>query len=72
MARGRYKIVPFLVVLAVGYGFALPYVLNHFPGRLVAVLQTLAVFNLMLLAVCAWFTWGAKQKAKPDQSLSKG
>ena len=27
---------------------------------LVTVLKTLGVFNLLLLAVCAWFTWGAK------------
>jgi O-antigen/teichoic acid export membrane protein len=58
LARSKFRVVPFMVVLAVAYGFALPMMLNHFPGRLEVVLQTLAVFNLMLFGVCAWFTWG--------------
>jgi HAMP domain-containing protein len=29
-------------------------------------LQTLGVFNLLLLAVCAWFTWGVKGKTKME------
>jgi hypothetical protein len=37
--------------------------LNRFPGRLEIPLQTLGAFNLLLLAVCAWFTWGVKRKA---------
>jgi hypothetical protein len=24
------------------------------------MIQTLGVFNLLLLGVCAWFTWGKK------------
>jgi len=28
------------------------------------VLQTLGAFNLLLFLVCAWFTWGMKEKAK--------
>jgi O-antigen/teichoic acid export membrane protein len=47
-------------VLAVAYAFAL----TQFHSSLVVVLQTLGVFNLLLLGVCAWFTWGAKTKAK--------
>jgi len=58
LARSKFRVVPFMVVLAVAYGFALPMMLNHFPGQLEVVLQTLAVFNLMLFGVCAWFTWG--------------
>jgi len=60
LARSRFGVVPFIVLLAVGYGFALPLVLNHFPGRLEVVLQTLGIFNLLLFVVCAWFTWGKK------------
>jgi hypothetical protein len=26
------------------------------------VIQTLGIFSLLLLAVCAWFTWGAKDR----------
>ena len=62
MARARYGVVPFMVVLAVAYGFTLSYMLQHFPGRLEVALQTLGVFNLLLFLVCAWFAWGAKDK----------
>jgi hypothetical protein len=58
--------VPWMVILAAAYGFALPVMLNHFPGRLEVVLQTLGVFNLLLFLVCAWFTWGVKEKAKME------
>jgi len=55
-----------MVLLAVGYGFTLPWVLNHHPGKIEVVLQTLGVFNLLLFAVCAWFAWGNKAvTAKP-------
>jgi len=57
-------VVPFMVVLALGYGFTLPFMLNHFPGRLEVVLQTLGAFNLLLFLICAWFTWGVKDKTE--------
>jgi O-antigen/teichoic acid export membrane protein len=57
LARGRYKAVPWMVVVGVGYAVTLPLLLKHFPGRLEVVLQTLAGFNVLLLAVCAWFTY---------------
>lgn len=62
LARGRFKVVPAMVALALAYGLALPYVLNHFPKTLEHVLQTLAAFNFLLLCVCAWFAWGSKAK----------
>ena len=58
LARGRYVAVPFMVGIALAYGFSLPAILNHFPGRLEVVLQTLAAFNLLLFGLCAWFRWG--------------
>jgi O-antigen/teichoic acid export membrane protein len=64
LARERFGVVPFMVLLAVAYGFTLPAMLNHFPGRLEVVLQTLGAFNLLLFGVCAWFTWGVKGKVK--------
>jgi O-antigen/teichoic acid export membrane protein len=64
LARSRFGVVPWMVLLAVAYGFTLPVMLNHFPGRLEVVLQTLGAFNLLLFLVCAWFTWGVKGKAK--------
>jgi O-antigen/teichoic acid export membrane protein len=63
LARGRFGVVPFMVVLAAGYGFTLPQMLEHFHSREV-VLQTLGGFNLLLFAACAWFTWGVPAKAK--------
>ena len=62
LARGRFLVVPFMVALALAYGFTLPAMLNHYPGRLEVVLQTLGAFNLLLFGVCAWFTWVAKGK----------
>jgi O-antigen/teichoic acid export membrane protein len=61
MARKQFKVVPAMIVLAIGYGIAQPYMLNHYPGRMTIVLQTLGVFTLLLFLVCAWFTWGRKQ-----------
>jgi len=67
LARARFGVVPLMVALALAYGFTLPYMLNHFPGRLEIVLQTLGAFNLLLFGVCAVFTWVVKEAAKPDQ-----
>jgi len=53
LARSRFRIVPVMVALAIAYGFAL----TRFHTTLVMVLQTLGVFNLLLLAAGAWFTW---------------
>jgi O-antigen/teichoic acid export membrane protein len=58
LARARFGVVPWMVLLAAAYGLTLPAMLNHFPGRLEVVLQTLGVFNLLLFLICAWFTWG--------------
>jgi O-antigen/teichoic acid export membrane protein len=62
LARSQFRIVPALVVLAAAYGVAL----TQFHDSLVTVLKTLGVFNLLLLAVCAWFTWGVKVKMKME------
>jgi len=59
LARGRFGVVPWMVLLAASYGFTLPQMLGHFHSREV-VLQTLGGFNLLLFAACAWFTWGCK------------
>ena len=66
LARARFGVVPWMVLLAAAYGFTLPAMLNHFPGRLEVVLQTLGAFNLLLFLICAWFTWGVKGKAKME------
>jgi O-antigen/teichoic acid export membrane protein len=53
LARSQFRIVPWLVLLAGTYALAL----THFHASLVTVLKTMGVFNLLLLAACAWFTW---------------
>jgi len=50
MARRVFKVVPWLVLVVAGYVAALFF--NH--GSFVAVIQTLGVFNLLFLGLCAW------------------
>ena len=63
LARANFRIVPALALLAAAYGVALAVVGRH-AGNLAnpqvglrMMLQTLGAFNLLLLAVCAGFTW---------------
>lgn len=62
MARGRFKIVPLMVLLVVAYGITLPWMLEHF-HRMEVALQTLGAFNLALLVICAWFSFSSPQSA---------
>jgi len=55
-----------MVVLTIAYGFTLPAMLRHFPGHMTVALQTLGAFNLLLLALAAWFTWGAGAAEKME------
>lgn len=57
-ARPASKFFPALAVfvLALGYLFAL----TRFHDSMTMVLQTMGIFNLALLAVAAFFTWGHK------------
>jgi O-antigen/teichoic acid export membrane protein len=59
LARSRFKVVPFIFLLAVSYALTLVYINQH-GHSLKAVLQTLGIFNLLLLGICAWFTWRTK------------
>jgi O-antigen/teichoic acid export membrane protein len=58
MAHSRFDSVPWLVLVAAGYGVTLYFRHETFTQ----VIQTLGGFSLLLLAVCAWFTWGVKEK----------
>ncbi len=64
MARARFKVVLPMVLLTAAYGFTLPFMLRKFPGHMEVALQTLGVFNLLLLGVCVLFVWGGKDRAK--------
>ena len=57
LARSHFGIVPVLVLLAIAYGVTL----SHVHHSLIQVLQILGGFNLILLAVCALFTWGGRR-----------
>ncbi len=59
LARSRFQIVPFLVLLAMFYGLAL----TQYHDSFVTVLKTLGIFNSICFAICAWFTWGKRGKA---------
>jgi O-antigen/teichoic acid export membrane protein len=62
LARSQFRIVPVLILLAVGYGVAL----THFHDSLIMVLQTLGVFNVLLLAASGWFTWRSLKATAPE------
>jgi O-antigen/teichoic acid export membrane protein len=65
LARSAFRAVPALCILAVAYGFALNTALAHY-HNLVVALQVLGGFNLLLLGICARFTWsGANKTAAP-------
>ncbi|HTX21031.1 MAG TPA: hypothetical protein VMD27_04090 [Candidatus Aquilonibacter sp.] len=72
MARGKFKVVWPMVLLTIAYGITLPLMLHKFKfddhwediNVMVVALQTLGVFNLLLLGICAWFSFGSsKSKA---------
>ena len=72
LARSQFRVVPALTVLAVAYGVTLA-VVGRRAGSLAdpqaglrMMLQTLGAFNLLLLAVCAVFTWGVGAKTKME------
>ena len=62
LARSQFKVVPVTFLLSLAYAAMMVHV-NQTVHTLQAVLQTLGIFNLLFLAACAWFTWGAKQPA---------
>ena len=57
LAHARFKVVPALLVLAGGYAVAL----TQFHRTPEMVIKTLGVCNLLLLAICALYSWGAKK-----------
>jgi len=68
LARPASKLLPAscVLLLSVCYLFAL----TQLHSSLVTVLQTMGVFNLLLLGLCALFTWGTR--ARPQESATAG
>jgi O-antigen/teichoic acid export membrane protein len=56
LARSLFKVVPALCVLAGVYALAL----TRFHDTPATVIKTLGVCNVLLLAVCAFYTWAVK------------
>jgi len=66
LAQSSAKAAVPLVILAVAYGYAL----TQFHSSLQMVLKTMGVCNIVLLLVCAFFTWGVK-RAQPQISSTQ-
>ena len=60
LARPDSKLVLAFGVLLIAAGYIVS--LTQIHGSLVTVLQVLGASNLLLLALCAWFTWGVRPK----------
>jgi hypothetical protein len=58
LAKSDFRIVPGLCVLGGAYAFAL----TRFHATPEAVLQTLGVFNTLLLALSGWYSWRTPEK----------
>lgn len=65
MAHSRFQCVPALVLVAAGYWIAL----QHWHDSFRTVVQVLGVFNLLYLAVCAFFTWAWPRPEATEPSL---
>jgi O-antigen/teichoic acid export membrane protein len=68
LARERFAVAPWALLIAAGYGVALGMLKPHLLQMEVmtafrTVIQTLGVFSLLLLAVSAGFTWREKGRA---------
>jgi O-antigen/teichoic acid export membrane protein len=68
LARERFAVVPWVVLIAIGYGVALAALKSRLPGlpELTAfrtVIQTLGVCSLCLFGVAAAFTWAEQARA---------
>jgi O-antigen/teichoic acid export membrane protein len=67
LARARYEAVPWLLLVAAGYGMTLLYLPRFVaagqPRAFAMVVQTLGGFSLLLLAVAAWFAWRRQSPA---------
>jgi O-antigen/teichoic acid export membrane protein len=68
LAQSSLKAALPLFILAIAYGFAL----TRFHDSLQMVLKTMGLCNLVLLLICAWFTWGNKPAQSSGSSIHGG
>jgi hypothetical protein len=60
LARECYAVVPWLVLVAAGYGIAL----SRFHGSFLQVVQVFGVFSSLLLVACLIFAWRERRRAQ--------
>ena len=77
LARQKFSIVPWLVVISFAYGLTLYLMRDHLKtlpafSAFKRVVLTLGVFNLALLAVAAWFSWHKKPATPISGSKAAG
>jgi threonine/homoserine/homoserine lactone efflux protein len=65
LARPASKLLLAVCVFILAAGYVLT--LIRFHSSLVSVLQIMGACNLLLLGVCAWFSWGAKKGGMPRE-----
>jgi len=68
LAHSRFKVVPAVAALAVGYWIALQYFHDSFK----MVLEVLGVFSTLFLVVCAVFTWFPQGRAAEKAGAAPG
>ena len=62
LARERFSVVPWLVIVALAYGGTLQFTSNRLStvdtlASFKAIVRIIGIFSLVLLVVSAWFTW---------------
>ena len=57
MAQSKFKAVPWMLLVALGYGATLYFVARNQTGDFLPVIKTIGIFGMLLLAVCAWFSF---------------
>jgi O-antigen/teichoic acid export membrane protein len=77
LARGRYAVVPWLVVVGLGYAAALVFISGRIDikAELAAfktIVGVLGSFGLTVLAVCCWFTWRTTEHGQLQSGKAGG
>jgi hypothetical protein len=65
MARARFAAVPWLVLVAVGYAITL----NYYHDSFKMVIQILGIFGVLMVGVCALFTWVIGREPEPGKTV---
>jgi O-antigen/teichoic acid export membrane protein len=77
LGRGRYAIVPWLVVLGLGYAATLVAISGRIDitvelTAFKTIVKVLGFFGFLALAVCCWFTWRTTEHGQPRTGTAAG